>query len=143
MYGSEMSSWARSITSLNSGLLLRAQRSRVFQDAGLSCPPSVSFPLNSAHACKGQRGVSLKAPLLFDIMDSKSSGCAEFFRATWSHSEPKKGFFTLKMAASSSLRKSCLPACFHGMRNMVLASSSHTSPGYFPLLTFKTTHKKR
>lgn len=44
---------------------------------------------------------------------------------------------TLKMAASSSLRKSCFPACFHGMRNIVLASSSQTRPGYFPLLTCK------
>lgn len=42
---------------------------------------------------------------------------------------------TLKMAASSSLRKSCFPACFQGIRNMVLASSSHMTPGYFPLLT--------
>lgn len=47
----------------------------------------------------------------------------------------KKQLLTLKMAASSSLRKSCFPACFHGMRNMVLASSSHTIPGYLPLLT--------
>lgn len=46
---------------------------------------------------------------------------------------------TLKMAASSSLRKSCFPACFQGMRNMVLASSSHITPGYFPLLTWRTS----
>lgn len=45
---------------------------------------------------------------------------------------------TLKMAASSSLRKSCFPACFQGMRNMVLSSSSHTRPGYLPLSTCKT-----
>lgn len=44
------------------------------------------------------------------------------------------------MAASSSLRKSCFPACFHGMRNIVLAWSSQIRPGYFPLLTCRV-HK--
>lgn len=50
-----MSSWARSATSWNSVLLLRAQRRRVFQDAGLSPPPSFSLPLKSAQACTAQR----------------------------------------------------------------------------------------
>lgn len=56
-------------------------------------------------------------------------------RGGWGAS--RQPVLTLKMAASSSLRKSCFPACFHGMRNIVLASSSQTRPGYFPLLTCK------
>lgn len=52
LYGSDISSWDLSVTSRNSGLLLRAQRRRVFQEAGSERPASVSFPLNSAQACK-------------------------------------------------------------------------------------------
>lgn len=57
-----------------------------------------------------------------------------------------QAILTLKMAASSSLRKSCFPACFHGMRNMVLASSSQTRPGYLPLHTCtnaQSSHKNK
>ena len=47
--------------------------------------------------------------------------------------------FTLKKAASWSSRKSCLPACFQGIRNMVLAASSQHTPGNCPLSTCSTT----
>lgn len=77
MYGSEMSSWARSITSLNSGLLLRAQRRRVFQAAGLSCSPSDSFPLNSAHAYRERK---TKHILLSFIKDGVNGCECAFYR---------------------------------------------------------------
>ncbi|TNN36368.1 hypothetical protein EYF80_053468 [Liparis tanakae] len=48
--GSDRSGCARSASSRNSGLLLSAQRSRVFHAAGLPRPPPVGLPLNSAHA---------------------------------------------------------------------------------------------
>lgn len=44
----------------------------------------------------------------------------------------------LNMAASWSSRKSCLPACFQGIRNMVLAVSSQHTPGNCPLSTCST-----
>lgn len=56
---------------------------------------------------------------------------------------PRRGSFpgslTLKKAASWSSRKSCLPACFQGIRNMVLAASSQHTPGKCPLSTCSTT----
>lgn len=43
------------------------------------------------------------------------------------------GPLTLNRAASWSSRKSCLPACFQGIRNMVLSASSQHTPGNCPL----------
>lgn len=45
-----MSSWDLSVTSSKSGLLFKAQRSRVFQVAGSALSPSLNFPLKTAQA---------------------------------------------------------------------------------------------
>lgn len=83
LYGSEMSSCERSVTSSKSGLLLRAHRSLVFHVAGSALSPSLNFPLNTAQAWRTSYIIySYQFMVLFSSA-CKSVAKMKFWNSNW------------------------------------------------------------